>query len=83
MKSRLTPEDKLKALKKAWGYVEVVQATIQVSGWKIWLVKNYSGKPIAQIDGQGLPGNPKAKRKIEFSGNTARDAANRAYELTI
>jgi hypothetical protein len=78
----LTQEQKLKILEEAWGYLEVTQATVMVSGWKIWLVKNYSGRPIGQMNGKGLPGNPKAKEKLEFSGYNVGQAVNRAYVST-
>jgi hypothetical protein len=79
MRPTLNQEKKLKALKKAWSYVDVTQATRTVSGWKVWLVKNYSGKPIGEMSGQGLPGNPKAKCKIEFSGYDLAAVLNRAH----
>ena len=79
----MTTEEKLKALHKAWGYVEVSQATILISGWRVWLVKNYKGKPVAEMNGKGLPGNPKATRRIEFSGFSKNLTVGRAYRSTM
>ncbi len=76
-------KEKLSALKKAWGYLQISQVTLTVSAWRMWLIKNYAGKPIAKMNGTGLPGNPKATRKLEYTGYNARQAINRAYELTI
>ncbi len=79
----MTSEEKLEALRKAWGCVEVSEATVCISGWKVWLVKNYTGKPIFKMNGQKLPGNPEATRKIEFSGPNLAKAIDRAYRSTI
>ena len=78
----MTTEEKLKALQKMWGYAEVSQARISVSGWRVWLVKNYRGKPISEMYGEGLPGNPKATRRIEFSGSNRNATIGRAYNST-
>lgn len=75
----LTDKEKLEALRKAWGYVEIVPATLRASGWKVWIVKNYAGKLIERMNGQRLPGNPKATRIIEFSGYTETGAITNAY----
>ena len=75
----MTTEDKLIALRKGWGYIEVSQATVRISGWRVWLVKNYKGKPLSEMNGRGLPGNPKATRRIEFSGNSRNATIGRAY----
>lgn len=79
----MTTKEKLKALGKAWGYVEVSQATIRISGWHVWLVKNYKGKPIPEMKGHGLPGNPKAVKRIEFSGANVKSTIGRAYSSTM
>ena len=75
----MTQDEKLKALRKAWGYVEVSQATVKVSCWRVWLVKNYRGKPLSEMNGQGLPGNPKATRRVEYSGFSLNNVIGRAY----
>lgn len=77
---RLTEDEKLDVIRKAWGYVEVVQATL-IQGWKVWLVKNYSGRILDEIywNGNGLPGNPTATKKIEYTGHTRDKAIQRAY----
>jgi hypothetical protein len=80
--STMTFDEKLKILRKVWGYVEISQVTVRISGWRVWLVKNYRGKPISEMDGSTLPGNPKATKKIEFSGNSAKAAVDRAYRST-
>ena len=49
----MTVQEKLKILQEEWGYVEISQATTIVSGWKIWLVKNYKGKPIRVLPKDG------------------------------
>lgn len=74
----VTLEEKLIALRKAWGYVEVSASTI-ISSWRIWLVKNYSGKSISDMDGQSLPGHPRAREKIEHSGSSMSSAIGTAY----
>lgn len=75
----LTDKEKLEALRKWWGYVEVVPATIRGLGWKIWIVKNYAGKLLDKMDEKGLPGNPKATRIIERSGHSETNAITNAY----
>lgn len=79
----MTQEKKLKALQEVWGYVEVSQVTLKMSGWSVWLVKNYEGRPISEIAGHGLPGNPKATKRIEFSGANVKSTIGRAYSSTI
>ena len=79
----MTTDQKLDALRKAWGYVEVSQATVVVSGWKIWLAKNYKGRAIRKMSGRGLPGNPRATVKIEYAGSSPKQAINNAYRCTV
>ena len=81
--SMMTSQEKLKALQKAWGHAEISQATIKISGWRVWLVKNYQGRPIPEMDDKGLPGNPGATRKIEFSGFNRNETIGRAYRSTM
>lgn len=76
-------EEKLVMLRKAWGHVELVQAQVAQSGWIVWVVKNYSGKFLDtdyRINGEGLPGNPKATTRFEYMGHTDRMAISRALE---
>jgi hypothetical protein len=79
----LTHEQKLKALEKAWGYLDIRQVTVVASGWKVWLVKNYSGSPADAKKGQPLPGNPKAKKKLEYTGITLKNVVHRAYRTSV
>lgn len=79
----MTKAEKLKTLRNEWGYVEVSQATIKISGWRVWLVKNYRGKPLSEMDAQGLPGNPKATRRVEYSGFSLNNVIGRAYRSTM
>jgi hypothetical protein len=67
---------------KTWGYIEISQVTVRISGWRVWLVKNYRGKPIMKMEGKGLPGNPKAKKKIEYSESSLKTAVGRAFRAT-
>ena len=79
----LSVDEKLEALRKAWGYAEVSQAVQVASGWRIWLVKNYTGRPIDETNGPGLPGNPTATRKIEYASIDRDRALRTAYRLTF
>jgi hypothetical protein len=77
----MTTEEKLEALRKAWGYVEVTQATLKASGWKVWVVRNYTGPHLSgSAVCEGLPGNPKAKRRYDYTAIVQKDVINRAYE---
>ena len=79
----MTLDEKLDALEKAWGYVEVSRVTIVISGWHTWLVKNYKGKPISKMGDKGLPSNPNATTKIEYSGGDRNRVINNAYRSMI
>jgi hypothetical protein len=79
----LTHEQKLKALEKAWGYLDIRQVTLVASGWTLWIVKNYSGSPADVKKGDPLPGNPKAKKRLEYTGITLRNAVHNAYRTNI
>ena len=79
----MTQTEKLEALRKRWKYVEISQVRLVASGWRVWLVKNYAGKPISRMRGQKLPGNPKAKRKLEYTGFEMARAVTEAYRATF
>jgi hypothetical protein len=79
----MTIDEKPKALKKAWGYAEVSRATLRISDWRVWLVKNYKGEPISEMHGARLPGNRGANKKIEFSGSSRSITIDRAYRSTM
>ena len=80
---RMTPDQKLEELGKAWGYAEVSEIVLPLSHWRVWLVKNYAGKPIHAMNGNGLPGNPTATRKIEYASVDKSRALTTAYRLTF
>ena len=79
----MTPDQKLQELRRAWGYAEVSQIVLPLSRWRVWLVKNYAGKPIHAMNGNGLPGNPTATRKIEYTSVDRSRALTTAYRLTF
>lgn len=75
-----TIEEKLHALEKLWGYVEATRVLLVASGERKYCVRNYSGSLIDEMWAlKGLPGNPRAKRKIEITGRTREEAIRRAY----
>jgi hypothetical protein len=77
----MTIEEKLEALRKAWGYVEVVQATLKASGWKVWVVRNYTGPHLSGSTAcNSLPENPTAKCRYDHASIERTRAIARAYK---
>lgn len=77
---RLTREEKLREIEKAWGYAEVTRVLYLATGERRYCVRNYSGSLIDQMWAlRGLPGNPKATKKIEITGPTEEGAVTTAY----
>ena len=80
--AKLTLEERLRQLEKAWGYVEVNRVTLVVTGEQRYCVRNYSGSIVDEMSTvRGLPGNPNAARKIEITGRTEREAVQVAYRI--
>lgn len=77
----LTSEEKLRLLREAWGYVEVVVVRYKLSGERRYLAKNYSGQLLDGLRPRGtaLPGNPHTTQKREVTGYTPDQALTRAY----
>jgi len=77
---RLTREEKLREIEKAWGYAEVTRVLYLATGERRYCVRNYSGSIIDQMWAlRGLPGNPTATKKIEITGPTEEEAVTTAY----
>jgi len=82
LSARLTHEERLRQLEKAWGYVEVNRVTLVVTGERRYCARNYSGSLIDEMSTlRGLPGNPTATRKIEITGRTEREAVQAAHRI--
>ena len=80
MQMPLPIKEKIRALRKAWGYFEVIPTYRPADGWKMYCAKNYAGSFVRKGNHvPGLPGNPLATRSIEVMGFTQDQAIHRAY----
>ncbi len=78
-----TRQKRLARLKDAWGFAELIQNTHAQSGWKMYVVRNYTGPFLPKnlvVDSHGLPGNPVAIQVIEHHGWSEERAFKNALQ---